>query len=119
MANVKCAERARGGIEVGMRWCLIVLILAGCDREPAVAPAPKKPPVTVVEVTRLTPLPPDRRTHVTSNQGGQIYWVQETERGREVVFALSDGGVPSATRFTNQMVLEALGQPNGTGSIQS
>src|SRR5215213_10129425 len=99
MTNVKCAQRVFGGIEVGMRWWFFVLVLVGCDREPAVAPAPTKQPVTVVEVTRLTPLPPDRRTHVTSNQVGQIYWVQEAERGREVVFALRDGGVASATRF--------------------
>jgi hypothetical protein len=73
-----------------------------------------------VEITRVTPLPPNHRTHVAPTGNGQIFWVQEAETtGRETVFAISDGGLPSATRFSNASILEALGQPDAGGNIQS
>ena len=100
--------------------CLILLALIGCERRPAAPPpAPKAAPSPGVEVTRVTPLPPDRPTHVAPTGSGQIFWVQEGDGGRETVFSISEGGLPSATRLSNAAVLEALGKPEGRGSLQS
>jgi len=82
-------------------------------------PVPKPAPTPGVEVTRVTPRPPDRPTHVAPTGGGQIFWVQEGDGGRETVFSISEGGLPSATRLSNAAVLEALGKPEGRGSLQS
>jgi hypothetical protein len=99
--------------------CLLFIAITGCRRETP-APIPKRPPVLGVEITRLTPLPPDRRTHITSTGSGQIFWVQEAEGGqRETVFSLSEGGLPAATRLSNSTVLEAMGKGDARGSIQS
>jgi hypothetical protein len=92
----------------------------GCDRPVPSAAAGKRPTTMAVEITRVTPLPPNHRTHVTSTGNGQIFWVQEADSaGRETVFAISEGGLPSATRFSNASILEALGQPDAAGNIQS
>ena len=99
--------------------------LVGCDRPAAQssgsgAGGGKRPTTMAVEITRVTPLPPNHRTHVAPTGIGQLFWVQEAETaGRETVFAISDGGLPSATRFSNASVLEALGQADAAGSIQS
>jgi hypothetical protein len=97
-------------------WALI-----GCDRPAASTAAGGKRPTTMaVEITRVTPLPPNHRTHIAPTGNGQIFWVQEAETtGRETVFAISEGGLPSATRFSNASILEALGQGDSAGNIQS
>src|SRR3954454_14302856 len=98
----------------GVVWPLILIVLAGCDRDSsAPPPPPKRPTVTVVEVTRVTPLPAQRRTHVAPSGAGQVFWVQEADGGREQVFAIADNGLPGATKFSNAAVLEAAGEPAG------
>jgi hypothetical protein len=104
----------------GVVWLMALLALAGCDRDSSAPPPPvKRPTVTVVEVTRVTPLPAQRRTHVAPSGAGQVFWVQEADGGREQVFAIADNGLPGATKFSNAAVLEAAGEPAGKGSIES
>jgi hypothetical protein len=95
--------------------------MIGCDRPaPSTPTGGKRPTTMAVEITRVTPLPPNHRTHVAPTGNGQIFWVQEADTtGRETVFAISDGGLPSATRFSNASILEALRKSDATGSIQS
>jgi hypothetical protein len=97
----------------------ILVALLGCERRTAAPPPPRPAPAPGVEVTRVTPLPPDHLTHVAPTGGGQIFWVQEADGARETVFSIGEGGVPSATRLSNAAILEALGKPEGRGSIQS
>jgi len=106
-------------------WTALLAGMAiGCDRQEGgstAPPAPGKPPVTLgVAIERVTPLPPDRMTHVAPTGSGLLFWVQEADGGgRETVFSMSDGGLPTATKFSNVDILEATGQAGGTGSIQS
>jgi hypothetical protein len=95
------------------------LAFAACDRDQSAPPAgPQKAPTTRgVEIADVTPLPPGRRTHIAPTESGRAFWVQEVESGRETVFAIGDGGLPVATKFTNQAVLDALGQPTAAGGI--
>jgi hypothetical protein len=100
---------------------ILLATICGCDRESA-APAPvaKRAPTLGVEIQRVTPLPPDRRTHIAPNDKGQAFWVQESDAGgRETVFAITEGALPVATKFANTTVLETLAKPDGHGSIQS
>jgi len=104
-------------------WCVIFMAVAlGCDREPPAPPPPtaQKPSGMVVEVQGVTPLLPDRRTHVAPTGTGKIFWVQESPDvgGRETVFALAEGGLPGATPFSNAAVLDALGERGGTGGAR-
>ena len=99
--------------------CLILLAFLGCDRRPAAPPPAKPAPAPGVEITRVTPLPPDRPTHLAPTGTGQIFWVQEADGARETVFSISEGGLPTATHLSNAAILEALGKPAGRGSIQS
>jgi hypothetical protein len=91
----------------------------GCDRDPAPAPIPKRTPVLGVEVRALTPLPPNRLTHFAPTRSGAVFWVQESEAGRETMFVMSDGGVPVKTPFSAAAVAQALGASGASGSIQS
>jgi hypothetical protein len=107
-------------MRLAVAWLLALTIL-GCDRpSPAPAPAAKRAPTLGVEIQRVTPLPPDRPTHIAPNGKGQAFWVQEADGGgRETVFAISEGNLPIATKFTNSTVLETLAKTDGRGSIQS
>jgi hypothetical protein len=97
-----------------------LLALIGCERRTAAPPPPPRAaPSPGVEVTRVTPLPADRPTHLAATGSGQIFWVQEGDGARETVFSISEGGLPSATQLSNTAVLEALGKPDGRGSLQS
>jgi len=100
-------------------------IACGCDRQPpAQTPPTAQKPASgmAVEIQGVTPLLPDRRTHVAPTGTGQIFWVQESPDagGRETVFSLTEGGLPGATAFSNTAVLEAMGErEGGRGSLQS
>jgi hypothetical protein len=95
----------------GVVVILAVAALVGCDRTPT-APAP--PPASTqpgrerVSVRFLAPLAPARTTHLARSGEGTIWWVQETESGDDVVFAMGADGVPRATALTSARVLEAL-----------
>ena len=102
-------------------YLLVCLAVCACDRDAGnaiVAPPPPPPRTQSVEVQALTPLPPGRRTHLAPDQFGRIYWAQESDAGfgasageNQVVFLMTDGGLPQPTRLTSAAVLEALGQP--------
>jgi hypothetical protein len=120
---VTCGDQIwyRLSMRAAVGWFLALTIL-GCDREQPAPPAPavKRVPALGVEIQRVTPLPPDRRTHIAPNGKGQVFWVQEADGGgRETVFAISEGGLPVATRFANVTVLETLAKPDAHGSIES
>lgn len=101
-------------------WCLLgLLTMAGCDRDSAPVSIPKRPPVPGVELRSVTPLPPNRPTHFTPARGGAVFWVQESEGGRETMFVMSEGGVPVKTPFSAVAVAQALGANGASGSIQS
>jgi hypothetical protein len=74
----------------------------------------------VVEVQGVTPLLPDRRTHVAPTGTGQVFWVQESPDagGRETVFSMAEGGLPGATPFSNAAVLDALGERGSSGGVR-
>lgn len=99
--------------------CITSLLLLGCDREPPSAPATRKAPTMGVEIQLLAPLLPSHLTHVAASRNGTIYWVQEAEQGRQTVFAMADGELPTATHFSAATVLEALKEPTASGSLQS
>src|SRR4051812_98553 len=105
-------------------WMVIFVALAvGCDRESSAPPPPpaKKARESTVEIRGVTPLLPDRRTHVAPTGTGQVFFVQEAgdAGGRETVFSLPEGGLAGATRFSNASVAEALNEPGAPGGIQS
>src|SRR5688572_7409786 len=91
-------------------------LLSGCgDDRPAVAPA-TRPTATALDLSLkpLTPLLPNRPTHVTVDRFGNVYWVQETDRGDDAMFVIGEGGIPRATQLTVPNVAALLGA--GTGA---
>jgi hypothetical protein len=101
---------------------LFVITACGCDRDSGgggnedagKSGDPVHKPSTVVEVQALTPLQPGRRTHVAPDGYGRLFWVQESPepaRGdNEIVFSMTDGGLPQPTKLTSAAVLQAMGQ---------
>ncbi len=120
------------GYDMGMRprHCLILMLLLvdvwGCDRESTpvggAGGAEKKPAGVRVAVEVITPLPPGRLTHVAPDGMGQLFWVQETPdegstaAAAQVVFAMSDGGLPVATKVDAAAIAAALGRPGAAGA---
>jgi hypothetical protein len=94
----------------------IVILLAsaialGCDRAPPPAPAsstaPSGPQHERVAAAVVTMLAPGRQTHVARAGDGTLWWVQESDDGRDVAFALGADAVPRATGLTSARVLAA------------
>ncbi len=107
-----------------MFWRSFVLAIAlctgiGCDGTPPPPAKTAAKPIPWAQFTSLTPLPVNRRTHIAAIGGGTIYWVQETDAGRDIAFAMNDGALPVATRLTSAAICEKLAEPAGTGNIQS
>jgi hypothetical protein len=91
-------------------------LLSGCgDERPAVTAA-TRPTETALDLSLrpLTPLLPNRPTHVTVDRFGNVYWVQETDRGDDTMFVIGEGGIPRATQLTVGNVAALLGA--GTGA---
>jgi hypothetical protein len=93
-----------------------LLLLIGCgDERPTVAPATRPTEVALdLSLKPLTPLLPNRPTHVTVDRLGNVYWVQETDRGDDAMFVIGEGGIPRATQLTVPNVAALLGA--GTGA---
>jgi hypothetical protein len=89
---------------------LAAACLAGaCHRR---APAPPPPsadrPRTVV-LRPLTQLLPGRITHVTADAVHNVYFVQETDEGQDVVFVAGPDDVAMPTVLTSAAILAATG----------
>jgi hypothetical protein len=106
------------------QWFAIALAAIGfggstcsCDRNPPAAPVVYTPPT--VEIRTVTQLLPTRPTHVAVDVRGNIYWVQETDEGNDLVFVAGDSVVPRATRLSSKDILAAMDTHGGSGNIQS
>lgn len=98
---------------------ILLLIACSCDSAPE-SPAPEKPqPSPAVIIDSLTPIPPNRPTCLAADPAGTLFWVQESDDQKQIVFSMAPGALPSTTRLSTTTILEALQQPQATGSIQS
>ena len=104
----------------------LVLLVASCDRHDdlvsgIVIETPQRP---TVEIRLLTQLKPEHRTHLTVDQLGNVYWVQENSpddrAGESVMLTIGESGVPHVTRLSAGNILKEMGvtSPGGTGVIQ-
>ncbi len=118
----------------GLVGGLIGVVSSGiaCKRSPGVislsppdAVVPNPP--TQIQISPIAQIRPNLPTHLAADELGNIYWSQETEDQRDVLFA-SGGGTdsPQATRLSTGSILAALGAADlqagkkpATGSIQS
>jgi len=98
---------------------LIALLLPGCgdddDGRPLPAAATSRPSGAALDLALkpLTPLLPNRPTHATVDRLGNVYWVQETDRGDDTMFVIGEGGIPRATQLTVPNVAALLGAGSG------
>src|SRR4029079_656295 len=82
-----------------------------------VSTAPVRPALQV-DLKPLTPLLPNRPTHVVLDSLGNVYWSQETDRGDDILFVMGDGDIPRATQLSVATVAAALGASGATGNLQ-
>src|SRR4051812_19566369 len=75
---------------------ITALLSSACDRRPAAAPLPPstQPLGYQLEIKPLTPLLPARDTHVAVDSLGNVYWVQESDRGDDTLFVIGEGEIP-------------------------
>src|SRR2546428_5668120 len=100
--------------------CLSILaVVCACDRNPQRAPVSTTPADTVFELDLkpVTPLLPNRPTHYAVDSFGNIYWVQESDRGDDTMFVIGQGEIPRATQLSALNVAAALGSSEGRGNI--
>lgn len=96
-----------------------------CERAPHATPqsVPAGPMQERVDAAVVTMLPPGRPTHIARAGNGTLWWVQESDAGQDVVFALADDAVPRATALTSGRVLAALNlgaaAPKASGTFHS
>lgn len=98
----------------------LLLLGAGCERERPKALASTQPaePALDLELKPLTPLLPNRPTHTTVDQLGNVYWVQESDRGDDTMFVIGEGGIPRATQLSVSNIAALLGAERARGNIQ-
>ncbi|MEA2735621.1 MAG: hypothetical protein QOE14_2072 [Humisphaera sp.] len=95
---------------------LLSLAVAGCDRErPKVVPATRPAEAVFdLDMKPLTPLLPNRPTHTTVDRLGNVYWVQETDRGDDTMFVIGEGGIPRATQLSVANLAALIGGAGGS-----
>jgi hypothetical protein len=100
---------------------LLLVVAVACDREtaPGVATTAPTGPSLQLELKPLTPLLPNRPTHVTLDSLGNIYWAQETDRGDDILFVMGEGDIPRATQLSVANIAAAMGYAGATGNLQS
>lgn len=103
---------------------LLMILVLGCDRPATVvSPAPSTEPSDIpmrAEIVSIAPLSPNRPTHLAADRVGNVFFVQESVDGQDVVFICGRSGVPRATRLTSSAILDAMGlSRTGSGAIQS
>ena len=100
--------------------CLLTVVgVVGCEREKGNAGAATRPAAASVDLDMkpLTPLLPNRPTHATVDALGNVYWVQETDRGDDTMFVIGEGGIPRATQLSVANVAALLGADGARGNI--
>lgn len=97
----------------------LLLLGPGCERERPKPVASTRPAEAALdlEFKPLTPLLPNRPTHTTVDRHGNVYWVQETDRGDDTMFVIGEGGIPRATQLSVANVAALLGAQGGRGNI--
>src|ERR1051326_2687712 len=98
---------------------LAFLLAASCNRAPTRSSRPAPPSSYEVEFKPLTPLSPNRPTHIAVDSLGNICWVQENETADDSVFIMGEGDIPRATELTVAHIAAALGSPGGSRNISS
>ena len=99
-----------------------LLSAAGCNRQPAAATAPAAGTSSAapeLAIEPLSPLLPNRATHLAWTAQGNLYWSQESDDGHDRLFVMGSDGVPQATQLSSQSIADALGADSGRGNIQS
>jgi len=97
---------------------LSITLLSACDRQPAPLPTTAPDPVFELELKPLTPLLPSKLTHLAVDPLGNIFWVQESDRGDDTLFVIGEGDIPRATQLSADSIAALLGAPGGRGNIQ-
>jgi hypothetical protein len=94
------------------------MLAAGCDRKPQLAVVPQQPqadvPATVpqtMDIRPLSQLTPDQPTHVAADTLGNVYWVQETPNGEDILFVAGQDESPHPTGLTTGSIVAAFGPP--------
>jgi hypothetical protein len=101
---------------------LVLLIflatLCACDRTPPPQPstAPAEP-IFQLELKPLTPLLPNRPTHVAVDPLGNVYWVQEGDRRDDTLFVIGEGDIPRATQLSASTIAAQLNATSARGNI--
>jgi hypothetical protein len=103
---------------------LIALALFGCDARYSTQPTAVEDDDAPTEEFPLTmrivtPIAPQRTTHVVVGALGNTYFTQESTRGDDVMFIMGEAEVPRATEVTAPKIVAAMGLPGGVGNIQS
>src|SRR5262245_51794444 len=100
---------------------MAALLLVACDnRRAGPTSLPARAVVFELELKPLTPLLPDRPTHLAADLLGNVYWAQETDRRDDTLFVIGEGGIPEATQLSAGNIGAALGAPSGVrGNIQA
>lgn len=96
------------------------LLLLGCKRSPSLPPGipSELPQIDQADFSLLTPLKPNRRTHLAVDPFSNVYFTQEMADGSDVVFAIGAGDESAATQLTSANIMAKLGG-EGTGNIES
>lgn len=98
---------------------LIGLLLVACDDTPVyVAPPSSRPAALELVLKPITPLLPNRPTHVAVDPLGNVYWSQETDRRDDTLFVIGEGEIPRATQLSVGTIAASLGAAGGRGNIQ-
>ena len=106
---------------------LIGWIAVGCNR-PAhrrrVPPRPRqsrpsdKLPDLQCDLSVVASLVPQRITHVTIDPYSNIYFLQESDDGKDAMFVIGSENISSITPLSSAAILEAMNE-QGSGNIQS
>lgn len=110
------------------KWLGIVLLLVqcclmlcACDDAPRTGRMVVVPKKKVAHIKAMTQLQPNRPTHVSIDQLGNVIYTVETERGLDGAMIVGESGLPRATTLTSVNILAAMGETEtigGSGAIQ-
>src|SRR5688500_18494710 len=98
---------------------LLIALISSCDRAPApvATTSPASEPTFQLDLKPLTPLLPNRLTHLAVDPLGNVYWVQESDRRDDTLFVIGEGEIPRATQLSAATIAAAMGKPAARGNI--